>query len=552
MELRYRWSEDTPTYGVDFGAAGRARVVIEGSAGRSVYLLKSNVSGHPVPAPAAGRARSSIPGPGVDSPSPGSIDDGERRILPVDVRRIHGASRAFDAAAIPPREGMRNASRSPRTVVEYGAPAPGLVAGTSRRAFWVQDAAGGWMQLEATLRAVGDHCYIWVPDRSYSGGTSSRRDGKLSLVQIERFRDSLERYRFDPFLPGAYVAMTNLFGFEYGGGPGGDGGRDGDKHLSLLLYDIGVDHVPGADPSGVYGFFWGKDHYDQSSLDGIAQAQTPPAVPLKTNSMEILYIDAPALDDYPDASAYTLVHEFQHMIQFAVKNVGRGLAPPRWYNEMCSLVAECLCAGFAGVEDTGYGPDSWLHEFCRHYAETGVAEWQDGIPSVFRSHASAYAFGLYLAGNCGGARLFSRMLASDSVGIQSIEDAFASLGRNETFGEASRRFGEILVFRWVPGGRDVRSVWGADFESLEAGGLRYQYGSRDLDQFRQYDVMAGSWVQGTESSGPRRYAPEEELPLRPWGLSLHAKPEWMYAARDITIEIEAPADPSVAVSILVR
>jgi len=147
------------------------------------------------------------------------------------------------------------------------------------RNFWVEPFYGRrmWVEKQATLRATGLYGNIWVMDENYSPTSVGKRYNQITTEQAKALAD-----KFDLIYP----AETNLLGFEYSGGPGGDGGKDGDPKIQILVYDI-VD-IPGNDVWG--GFFWSKDFYQQTQIDSSNWN-------LKTNLAEIFYVNTRTINN---------------------------------------------------------------------------------------------------------------------------------------------------------------------------------------------------------------------------------------------------------------
>ena len=174
-------------------------------------------------------------------------------------------------------------------------------------------------------------------DENTSSGSSSN---KISEKQAQELAG-----RFDLIYP----LTTNLFGYEYGGGPNGNGGMDNDKKIQVLIYDFG-------DESGdavTVGFFWSKDFYTQAELDRYGWKS-------KTNLAEMIYINASRLIKYPNDIYSTLIHEFQHMIRFNGKFVKYGVSSSTWYCEMLAMLAEDAIAPLIGISHTN--PDHVVSE----------------------------------------------------------------------------------------------------------------------------------------------------------------------------------------------
>jgi hypothetical protein len=180
--------------------------------------------------------------------------------------------------------------RNAETIPPFNAPVIGDI-----RNFWVESYynSGSWIEKTATLQATGKYGNIWVMDENFIKIDDGKNDNKITTSQAVELAK-----KFDLIYP----IETNLFGYEYGGGPAGNGGQDNDPKVQILIYDI-------VDSSGevkAAGFFWSKDYYPQSQL----------GTNYKTNLAEIFYLDASSINNSPDYMYSCLAHEFQHMRLF--------------------------------------------------------------------------------------------------------------------------------------------------------------------------------------------------------------------------------------------
>lgn len=296
------------------------------------------------------------------------------------------------------------------------------------------DGTDGWLRLTATLRAQGVHANVWIVDEYYDNQSENDTDALITSKQAEKIAAAFDA---------VYYPETNIFGYEYGGGPGGDGGRDGEIRINILIYDLYFDATP--DQSGGYvGYFWGKDYFSTEELSSLGYDY-------KSNYSEIFYIDSFFVDAYAGVAYSTLAHEYQHMIHFNEKIIKKDLASSSWFNEMLSLLTEDMTASYleealgddydADVE----GPiASWIPYFNYYYWYYGVTDWDDTYGDTY---ATVYAFGAYLARNYGGAVFIKELASNAYVDEQSVTAALEALDCSETtFDEAFERYGEAVVY----------------------------------------------------------------------------------------------------------
>jgi hypothetical protein len=186
----------------------------------------------------------------------------------------------------------------------------------------------------ATLKKQGTYCNIWVADSNFTASSSTSSDNKVTQDQINALAN-----KFDAIYP----LETNLLGYEYGGellqGEHGYGGMDGDPCIQILICDIDGDY--NTPRNGVtLGYFYAVDEYANGTYNN------------PSNEAEIFYLDAEILDAKPNTIYSTLIHEFNHMINFNVKVKQQGNKWSNfetWYTEMLSLLAEDAIGPLVGI-----------------------------------------------------------------------------------------------------------------------------------------------------------------------------------------------------------
>jgi hypothetical protein len=379
-----------------------------------------------------------------------------------------------------------------------------------RRVFWVEEGSpesGQWVQKQATLRATGQYGNIWVMDENYSSTPVS--GSRITSAQAQALAE-----KFDLIYP----AETNILGYEYGGGPGGDGGVDADPKIQMLVYDIG---------GGTIGYFWAKDFYDQSQMDSYGY---------KTNLAEIFYLDASYANSNPDLIYSTLIHEFQHMINFNVKSVKQGKSSDTWYNEMLSLMAQDVISDHVGI--TPENPDHEIRHrlplFLRYYADYGITEWNSPY-----SYSTAFAFGAYLLRNYGGAELLKRILANNTTDIASITAALNDVSPGMTFAKALARYGEALVFSGPSMPPDVLTFDKTVTNTIN--GFTYTVHGFDIWNMNRTGGGFGPYVFGLTPAS-----------MRPRSISLHSINGWKNRSGNFSVTLNRPANQDVTLFLMVK
>jgi len=534
----FSYQSDQPVLTLDFGNFSQKTIILRNAAGRQAMLVKINSSLLTIPGTATGTAGTRSLTVDTDS------EDG---------RQEHEAALLFNAnpPPIPQEAAPRSLSRS----ISYGEPNPAYVL-DSKKDFKVEKADGTWTSIPATLRAIGQYSYIWVADASHST-SSTIGDNKITTSQAGLLRDKFDGTIGADYKDGVFRNVSTIFGYEYGGGDSGNGGRDGDQHISILVYDIDFDYSANQ-TGGVFGYFWSKDFYTQAQLDSHYASNYPPGVPVpQTNYAEIFYLDAHFADRYPEAIYSTLAHEYQHMIHFNMKTVRLGRNSAIWFNEMCSMVAEDLVLGNIGLNPVSAGPQSRLNVFAYHYAESGLSDWLSGN-EVLKSYAGAFAFGAYLARNFGSAGFFRELMHNNKVNEEAISAAMAAagaVGNGKGFSQELLRYSEALVLTASPAVDGLRSLnkEATSFITVGTAGdyIKYTATPIDLGSIQQYNLGTNKLVNNRY--GLRRYLPSEAIELRPYGISIHTQDSWVAdGSGDLELILEAPADSAVRLFLIVR
>lgn len=416
---------ETASCAVDFSAAETIRLTASGLKNKTLVLAKLNTGSTYASAANTGSVT-------LDSPAASGSSRSLRSALPrlPPPRRPHPlAGQKTNAAA--GTASTRSLIASARSAsVSYGdTTAEGTLEEGTTRSFWVDyyDANGnlsGFDTIAATLRKVTDHAYLWV---AASGSTEASEatggfDPSTSLTadRITLLADAFESVVFPE--------VTALFGYEHGGGPGGDGGVDADQHVSILVYDIDFDYSASASNGYTAGYFWSKDDETASSEDTYAASGIYPS-----NGREIFYLDAWALENYPYTIVSTLAHEYQHMINYNQETYEGRTPASTWLDEFRSLASEDLLApAFADFSQaaaesgsysdidaysfTGDGPGFWSRYYAYYSNSTpyfGLNVWSRQLYDyAFASMTASYLLRAY-----GGAAFMKDAVAQADAGL---------------------------------------------------------------------------------------------------------------------------------------
>ena len=266
--------------------------------------------------------------------------------------------------------------------------------------FWIDNIDNVFEQKQGKLLYSSIHADVWA---------LKKPDGSFYISETNA---SEIAQRFDTI----YGYETALLGYEYGGGPGGSGGVDGNPRVQILMYDIPQPNVA--------GYFWGKDAF----ADGAAAIGS-----LRSNQAEIFYIHSVFYTN-PETrnSIYsTLVHEFQHMIQFNLKTIKSNFvtSASTWYNEMLSMLAEDVISPLVGIpaSSAGHPAKDRFPAFLTHYWFSGITEHNASSSNVLYHYSNNYGFGAYLIRSYGGAPLLRAMIQNSYIDEKSIINAIIAV-----------------------------------------------------------------------------------------------------------------------------
>ena len=198
----------------------------------------------------------------------------------------------------------------------------------------------------AKLYASGDNCYVWCVESDFT------KQGKDS-TEMEKIAKEFKE-KFEAFYP----LITNVFGNEsdklinsnastsklseaasidmetYG---------DTGKKINIVIYDIGADYEASSQ-CGVLGYFYAKDYFTRVSNSN--------SVIRYSNEGKYFYIDAIYAVKSINTTISTLAHEFQHMINYGMKDMKDYGSPDTSYNEMLSMLCEDMMAEKLGLDNS--------------------------------------------------------------------------------------------------------------------------------------------------------------------------------------------------------
>lgn len=413
------------------------------------------------------------------------------------------------------------------------------------RTFFVDDADGNFSRKTAVLTAEGNYSYVWILDEVYSNSSEQNDDNKLTQDQIK-----LVANKFDEIYGPATTIFGETYKSFYQNSSAGNIIVKPEEKISILICDIFDDYTP-IQKSGVVGYFWAKDFYD----DEVVSKSN-----LRSNECEIFYIDSYFLDAFTEMSYSTLAHEFQHMLNFVNKELKFDLYPSTWYNEMLSLICEDLLQDIIGIKDKD-SPRSRLHSFNYGYLLNGFNEWLKD-DKVSYSYAHAYALGAFITRNFGGASLIKEMASNSEVNLDSIISSI------KTIADVSDSYSEKeLLFDFARGLCYPEGFEGSESDETTLLGkakraeLKHFYRGNSYIigdyEFTLRPIRLADYPffyynnknQVRHSFAPYLFSPEDIYELRPYGFTIHS-----FGTRtdNFVFDYESPSSSNVKIYFVIQ
>ncbi len=246
------------------------------------------------------------------------------------------------------------------------------------------------IQVPATCRGVGEHCYVFVDDEEWG-------------VHMDSSDVAEVIYRFDR----ATLADSTRGIFEmdstYFGAPPN---LDGDPRIVIFYYDMG------SFAGNVFdGYF--------DPLNELPDSIAFPVYGYHSNEMEMFYMSCYPGQPASHSRLSVLSHEFEHMIHW-----NHDQDEESWVDEGCAEYAMVLY----GLPDpiTGFynNPDNDLTSWNN--------QWDDYIKTML--------FFTYLSEHYGGPSTLTAVVADTLNGIAGIDDVLENLGLGVTFRDVFRNW----------------------------------------------------------------------------------------------------------------
>ncbi len=273
----------------------------------------------------------------------------------------------------------------------------------------------------AICKYAGSHCYIFA---DVSDNNTGEKGIKLEDTDYQTLGQ-----KFDEIYDLETAVIGNPVYEEY------RAGAFPQCHDKIVIFvsDLYGDAAAGQD-SGIVGYFKPADLLTKSFLDTYynideqkQKLSESSDYYIHSNLREMFYVDSLFLTEKKNIVYSTLVHEFNHMINFVIKTINyttknsRMVMCDTWFTEMLSMTTEDMFQKFLKIEDED-SPKARLPYFNKYY-NYGFMLWDnDDIPFAI-NYANTYAFGAFLARNFGGVELIKEIALNEYINEEAITQA---------------------------------------------------------------------------------------------------------------------------------
>lgn len=258
---------------------------------------------------------------------------------------------------------------------------------------------------------IGDHCVIWYIESP---------DVQITNANCLELGKSFDKvYEIETALIGSNIYEKKISNFMI----------DPSDKIEIVFSDLFNDSTVERSTE-YYGYFYNADLFTKEyGEEGYKNDYS--------NEGQIIYIDTYSFTRVPNIVFSTVVHEFNHLLNFCVKQQYNTICDT-WFTEMLAMLTEDAFDTFLET-DYQYSPKSRLIKYLMEfgYVESPIYWYDLRSENVLFSYASTYALGSYLVRNFGGIDLLHEMATNKYVDIDSIEDALNKLGYvyNDTYND---------------------------------------------------------------------------------------------------------------------
>ena len=509
------YSEDSNIFEISSSVSS---VTIEGlSSGKTIYLTKTNPTSSAISSSytryVTGASGISLSSGDITSSS-SSSGSSSSPTFPGTSGPRHCISLSLTDALPQIEESSSRSATSSITKVTPASYTQSDVGSATRSIYIDQDSDISTFKAEtATLRALGEYCYVWVVSDNWTSSSASGE--KINSEIAEKIASN-----FDSM----YLKIRNVFGEESNYLSSNtsltsqiamsDYSETGEI-VNIVIYDIGKDYSNNTNSGSVVGYFYAKDYFYLSN---------PSSVYKYSNKGKYFYVDAYFAVAYTSTVYSTLAHEFQHMIDFGVKSMENKLSSSTSWNEMKSMLCEDIMYETLCELDSDFSEDdspvSRLPLFNRHYYDVGL-EYKESSPEVYYSYSNNYAFGAWLVRNNGGISLLHEIATNAYTDEKSLLNALSTTGASSTTMEDLLKNYTIAC---------VLSKENSGFATSLTDSLLtlngYSYSLNAIDLWNLASALPETYSECKSSTsyykfdGPALYGYNSQVTLRPYGITL--------------------------------
>jgi hypothetical protein len=294
--------------------------------------------------------------------------------------------------------------------------------------------------VDATCRAVGEFCYIFVEDTQW-------QKGMVKSAGVEKIRRAFDESTPADNAKGIYEIESKNLGLP-------PDQIDLDPKIYILILDIS--DSANAGEGFVAGYF---DPVNQKR--GILRDSS--GAQFRSNEVEMIYLDSHPLDIENIMAREILAHEFQHLIHWRYDP-----DEDAWVNEGCSDYASLLLCGYQSNQNSSH-----VEAFERNPG-VSLVYWGNDLSGSLANYGASYLWMLYLHEHYGGVSTISAIISQPENGIGGMNAVLASRGYSQNFGDI---FSDWKVANYL------------DDESFESG----RYGYKSLDTHLKYNITNGKY-----------------------------------------------------------
>jgi hypothetical protein len=420
-------------------------------------------------------------------------DDNNTNILPQNIE--NDDSRTYLSLPVYTPSSLGLNITEPSLLAKTVTPTPSYNSVGDKCSFYVDDAKGdgSYASAQATVCYEGEHCTVWTID-GYFGSD----DKQITSEEAKSFGESFDQlYEYETAITGTelnklyqYTPDDSVVEVTITTNP----------KVNIVFFDIYS--------TSIMGYFWSRDYYDLNGKTPKGLDTDSINILSKSNKGKFLYIDSDYANSSKEDTYSTIVHEFQHMLNFSNRNYTQAT----FTEEMTAMLSEDMMSSkiselvpsFSKIEHSPYSRLSYLN---KAYYTLSLNPAQ-GSPFGGECYAISYAFGAFLARNYGGALFEKNVVLNNYTAESSLEYA-----TGESYDNLVQYFLESLVFQ---GKQDSHTLNKDAEQSITYNGYSYPMGKIDL-----WSSDFSNIVNYTTVNGPIIFSNATNVEIKPKGFIIH-------------------------------